>query len=104
MRRSIVQGGMVRLGLRLLSRAPKKVDLAQPANGVAVAAIYVPSEDASGHVDALLVSETDFKPREDFEVRFSDRVFVVRMNRVRYHGRGWHLAGFEVHEERAVTP
>jgi hypothetical protein len=28
-------------------------------------------------------------------------VFVLRMNRVRYHGRGGHLAGFEVGEERA---
>ena len=35
-----------------------------------------------------------------------DRSFVLRMNRVRYHGRGWHLAGFEVSEERvaATTP
>jgi hypothetical protein len=67
---------------------------------VAVQAIYVPSEDTSGNVDALLVAERDFRPREDFEVRFDDRSFVIRMNRVRYHGRGWHLAGFEVSEER----
>ena len=37
--------------------------------------------------------------RERFEVRFDDRSFMVRMNRVRYHGRGWFLAGFEVDEE-----
>ena len=100
MRRSLTQGGTVRLGLRILSHDPKKVELAQPGNGVAVEAVYVPSEDASGHIDALLVAESDFKPQESFEVRFDDRTFVVRMNRVRYHGRGWHLAGFEVSEER----
>lgn len=100
MRRSLAQGGTVRLGLRILSHDPKKVELAQPGNGVAVEAVYVPSEDASGHIDALLVAESDFKPQESFEVRFDDRTFVVRMNRVRYHGRGWHLAGFEVSEER----
>ena len=49
------------------------------------------------------MAESDFRPRESFEVRFDDRVFVVRMNRVRYHGRGWHLAGFEVSEERATA-
>ena len=66
----------------------------------------MPSEDASGHVDALLIAENDFDPRESLEVRFDDRSFVLRMNRVRYHGRGWHLAGFEVSEERvaATTP
>jgi hypothetical protein len=100
MRRSLTQGGTVRLGLRILSNDPKKVELAQPLDGVAVEAVYVPSEDASGHIDALLVAESDFRPREDFEVRFDDRIFVLRMNRVRYHGRGWHLAGFEVSEER----
>jgi hypothetical protein len=103
MRRSLTQGGTVRLGLRVLSHDPKKVELAQPLDGVAVQAIYVPSEDSSGHIDALLVAESDFRPRESFEVRFDDRTFVVRMNRVRYHGRGWHLAGFEVSEERVAT-
>jgi hypothetical protein len=103
MRRSLAQDGTIRLGLRILSRDPKKVELAPPANGVAVEAIYVPSEDASGHIDALLVAESDFRPRESFEVRFDDRLFVVRMNRVRYHGRGWHLAGFEVSEERVTA-
>ncbi len=103
MRRSLIRGGTMRLGLRILSRDPKKVELAQPENGVAVEAVYLPSEDASGHIDALLVAENDFKPRENFEVRFDDRTFVIRMNRVRYHGRGWHLAGFEVSEERVAT-
>ena len=61
----------------------------------------MPSEDASGQVDSLLVSEGDFNPRVSFEARFDDRAFVLRMNHVRYHGRGWYLAGFEVSEERA---
>ena len=56
--------------------------------------------DTSGHRDSLLVAETDFTVRERFEVRFDDRWFVIRMNRVRHHGRGWFLAGFEVDEER----
>lgn len=101
MRRSIHQGGKVRLGLRIVSRSPKPVRLSQPGNGAFVSAIYVPSDDASGQIDSLLVAESDFRLREDFEVRFDDRVFVIRMNHVRYHGRGWHLAGFEVNEERA---
>lgn len=101
MRRTILAGGKVRLGLRILSRDPKKLRLSRPGDGHGVNAIYVPSEDASGQVDALLVAENDFTLRESFEARFDDRVFVLRMNRVRYHGRGWHLAGFEVSEERA---
>jgi hypothetical protein len=101
MRRSINQGSTMRLGLRILSHAPKKLMLARQAGESSVAAIYVPSEDASGQVDSLLVAESDFNTHEDFEVRFDDRAFVIRMNRVRYHGRGWHLAGFEVREERA---
>ena len=106
MRRSISQDRAVRLGLRILSRAPAKVVLVKPAGEGVLEAIYVPSEDASGHVDALLIAENDFDPRESLEVRFDDRSFVLRMNRVRYHGRGWHLAGFEVSEERvaATTP
>ena len=106
MRRSLSQGRTVRLGLRILSHAPRRLRLSQPGNGGGVNAIYVPSQDASGQIDSLLVSESDFNPRESFEVRFDDRVFVIRMNHVRYHGRGWHLAGFEVSEERApgATP
>ena len=64
-------------------------------------AIYLPGREASGHLDTLLVAEPDFTVRERFEVGFDDRTFVIRMNRVRYHGRGWHLAGFEVSEEKA---
>lgn len=101
MRRTINPGGKARLGLRILSRAPKKIRLWRPAHGAAVNAVYVPSEDASGQVDSLLVAESDFLQHESLEARFDDRVFVLRMNRVRYHGRGWHLAGFEVCEERA---
>jgi hypothetical protein len=103
MRRSIHPGGKARLGLRIISRAPKPVRLSQPGEGAGVTAIYVPSDDASGQVDSLLVAESDFRLREDFEVRFEDRVFVIRMNHVRYHGRGWHLAGFEVSEERVTS-
>ncbi len=101
MRRAIHQAGKVCLGLRVVSRSPKLLRLSQPGGSGYVSAIYVPSDDASGQVDSLLVAESDFRLREDFEVRFDDRVFVIRFNRVRYHGRGWHLAGFEVSEERA---
>ena len=101
MRRFIPSGGKAQLGLRILSRAPKKLKLWRPVVGSSVGAIYVPSDDASGQVDSLLVAESDFHQHENLEARFDDRVFVLRMNRVRYHGRGWHLAGFEVSEERA---
>jgi hypothetical protein len=101
MRRVIPSGGKARLGLRILSRAPKKLSLWRPVIDTTVNAIYLPSDDASGQVDALLVAESDFHQHENLEARFDDRVFVLRMNRVRYHGRGWHLAGFEVGEERA---
>jgi hypothetical protein len=101
MRRVIPSGGKARLGLRILSRSPKKLKLWRPVVNGAVSAIYVPSDDASGQVDSLLVAESDFHQHENLEARFDDRVFVLRMNRVRYHGRGWHLAGFEVSEERA---
>lgn len=100
MRRSITPERKVHLGLRILSRSPKMIRLSRPDDGVRLTAIYVPSEDASGQVDSLLVAENDFTLARSFEVRFDDRVFVIRMNHVRYHGRGWHLAGFEVSEER----
>ncbi len=101
MRRVTASGGKARLGLRILSRAPKKLKLWRPVIDSSVSAIYLPSDDASGQVDSLLVAESDFHQHENLEARFDDRVFVLRMNRVRYHGRGWHLAGFEVGEERA---
>ena len=101
MRRSTHREGPTRLGLRILSHTPKKIRLVRPGAYGSIDAIYVPGGDASGDVDSLLVSEQDFETRHNYEVRFDDRLFVIRMNRVRYHGRGWHLAGFEVNEERA---
>jgi hypothetical protein len=101
MRRSSRGMGPTHLGLRILSHRPKKIRLVRPGADGGVDAIYVPGGDASGEVDSLLVSEQDFDTRHNYEVRFDDRMFVIRMNRVRYHGHGWHLAGFEVNEERA---
>lgn len=99
MRRAPGRSGRIRLGLRVLSRDPAKLRLTRPGTERGIDAIYLPGAEASGHLDTLLVSEADFTVRERFEVRFDDRTFMVRMNRVRYHGRGWFLAGFEVDEE-----
>ena len=99
MRRAPGHGRKIRLGLRILSRNPVKLFLARHGTDHGLDAIYLPGKDASGHLDTLLVSEPDFTVRERFEVRFDDRTFTIRMNRARYHGRGWFLAGFEVDEE-----
>lgn len=100
MRREPGKGHKVRLGLRVLSRDPVKLLLAHPGEERGIDALFLPGRDASGQQDALLVAEADFTVRDRFEVRFDDRSFVIRMNRVRHHGRGWFLAGFEVDEER----
>ena len=94
-------GTKTRLGLKVLSREPKKLELLGRGSRTGVDAIYMPGADSAGHLDTLLVSEIDFDRHGDLEARFNDRTFVLRMNRVRYHGRGWHLAGFEVSEEKA---
>jgi hypothetical protein len=94
-------GAKTRLGLKVLSREPKKLELLGRGSGRTLDAIYMPGSDTAGHLDTLLVSEIDFDRHGDLEARFDDLTFVIRMNRVRYHGRGWHLAGFEVAEERA---
>jgi hypothetical protein len=99
MRRSTAEGRKVRLGLRILTREPTRLFLARPGTDKGLEAIYLPGREASGHLDTLLVAEPDFTVRERFEVGFDDRAFVIRMNRARYHGRGWFLAGFEVEEE-----
>ncbi len=100
MRREPGKGHRTRLGLRVLSHDPVKILLARPGEEHGIDAIYLAGPDTSGHQDALLVAEADFTVRDRFEVRFDDRSFVIRMNRVRHHGRGWFLAGFEVDEER----
>jgi hypothetical protein len=97
-------GQKTRLGLKVLSREPKKLQLLGRGSGRSLDAIYMPGSDSAGHLDTLLVSEIDFDRHGDLEARFDDRNFVLKMNRVRYHGRGWHLAGFEVSEEKAKQP
>ncbi len=94
-------GTKTRLGLKVLSREPKKLKLHGRGSGKNLDALYLPGQDTAGHLDTLLVSEIDFDTHGDLEARFDDRTFLLRMNRVRYHGRGWHLAGFEVIEEKA---
>lgn len=88
------------LGLRVISRNPKKVTLRVVGGGGVVEAIYIPGEDKAGYRDTLLVSHADFERQDPLKVVLADRVFILRLNRVRYHGNGWHLAGFEVLEEQ----
>ena len=66
-----------------------------------VEAIYLPGEDRSGYQDMFLVSHSDFERGGVLKVLTQDRAFSLKFNRVRYHGAGWHLAGFEVVEEGA---
>jgi hypothetical protein len=88
------------LGLRVISRNPRKLSLRVVGSGGMVEALFIPGEDKAGYRDTLLVSHADFERQEPLKVVLADRVFILRLNRVRYHGNGWHLAGFEVLEEQ----
>lgn len=89
------------LGLRVLSRDSRRLTLQVVGSGQVVEAIYLPGEDRSGYQDMFLVSHSDFERGGVLKVLTQDRAFLLKLNRVRYHGSGWHLAGFEVVEEGA---
>lgn len=89
------------LGLRVLSRDSRRLTLQVAGSGQVVEAIFLPGEDRSGYQDMFLVSHSDFERGGVLKVLTQDRAFLLRFNRVRYHGAGWHLAGFEVVEEAA---
>lgn len=104
-RRVPQEAGLTRLGLRVVSRAPHRLVLSEAGLlGGNVTTLFVPGADTSGHQDAILVAEKDFNAKDWYEVRFDDRTFLLRMNRIRHHGRSWCLAGFEVQEKRPAAP
>lgn len=88
------------LGLRVISRNPRKLTLRVAGSGERVEVIFIPGDDKGGYRDMLLVSQGDFERQGPLKAVLSDRVFMLKLNRVRYHGNGWHLAGFEVIEEQ----
>jgi hypothetical protein len=100
-RRVAQPGSPTRFGVRVLSRALHRLDIAQGAARTPTQALYLAGPDSSGRQDAVLVAQGDFDPLADYEIRFADRLYRVQLNRVRYQGRGWLLAGVEVVEERA---
>ncbi len=100
-RRVSVPGSPTRLGARILSREMVRLSLARQGARAASPALYLPGGDSSGRGDAILVSQSDFDPRATLEIRFPDRVYAVKLNRIRHQGRGWLLAGLEVGSERA---
>lgn len=94
--------GRVVIGVRKLSAAARRVALSSGGRRGAArrTAIFVPGEDRGGRQDAWLVSESGFDVRSEFEACVGERIYRLRLNRVRERGRGWVLAGFEVLEAR----
>lgn len=103
-RRVLHPGSPTRFGLRVLARELHRLEIAKGADRKPTQALYLAGTDSSGRQDAILVAQSDFDPVSDYDIRFSDRVYRVHLNRVRYQGRGWLLAGLEVAEERAERP
>lgn len=103
-RRVAVPGSPTRLGARVLSHDMVKLSLARAGSRAGAAALFLPGADSCGRGDCLLVSQSDFDPRAPMEIAFPDRVYDVRLNRIRHQGRGWVLAGLEVAGERPGAP
>jgi hypothetical protein len=102
-RRVCDPGSKTRLGARVLSRDMKKLALARSGAKAGVQGLFLPGADSSGRGDAVVVAQSDFDPHALLEIHYPDRVYVVRLNRIRHLGRGWVLAGLEVVEEQART-
>ncbi len=103
-RRVAQPGSPTRFGVRILSRALHRLEIAKGEGRVPTQALYLAGNDSSGRQDSVLVAQGDFDPLGDYEIRFRDRAYRVQLNRVRYQGRGWLLAGVEVVEERVERP
>ena len=103
-RRVLQAGSPTRFGLRVLARELHRLEIAKGGDGKPTQALYLAGNDSSGRQDAILIAQSDFDPIADYDIRFADRAYRVQLNRVRYQGRGWLLAGLEVVEERAERP
>jgi hypothetical protein len=99
-RRVAIPGTPTRFGARVLSGDMKSITLACEGKGAGVKALFVAGHDSSGRGDSIVVSSSDFDPEAIHEVQFADRVYRVRLNRLRHRGRGWVLAGLEVVDAR----
>jgi len=99
--------GRVLIGVRQLSAAVQRLAVTR-SSGKSVSRheqlLFVPGKDGSGRQDAFLIAESALADRAAFEAEVGDQTFSLRINRVRDHGRGWALAGFEIFAMRKHAP
>jgi hypothetical protein len=87
------------LGVHRLAGSAHLIDARwEPSTGKAedLRMVFVRGEDSSGRHDACLVGERTFAERGKIIVTANGKRYALRLNRIRDHGRGWVLAGFEV--------
>jgi hypothetical protein len=90
--------GMISLGVQLLCDPALQPGTAalQPAAGPSETYIFVPGADGTGRRDGFLVSYRALESPEPHTLAAGGRTYSLAFNRVRQHGRGWALAGFEI--------
>jgi hypothetical protein len=100
--------GQVFLGVQLLTEAAQPLKLSQVvsfdngnANGTY---LFVPGADESGQHDAFLVSDKTYELQASYSTHVGNDAFTLKFNRVRFKGRGWILAGFEILPEPKRAP
>ncbi len=88
------------VGVEVLAYRPILVQLGRRGEGSPVAALYLPGNDTSGKLDAILVPIGDFRVGDRYLLRLDDGEYRVCLNRIMRKGADWIRAGFEV-ESRA---
>ena len=88
--------GEMRVGLEVLSYRPVRVDLEPESGGEPARALYLPGQDETGRLDAILVQARDFASGDAFRLEAGDATWRVRMSRIVRKGADWIKARFEI--------
>jgi hypothetical protein len=98
-RKFLASEGGSRITVNWIGREPRRVTLrpcAPDASAEEVQAIYLPGQDASGQLDSLVLSQSQYTRCSIYDLELGGSTFRIRLNRVRTQGRGWAMAGYEI--------
>lgn len=91
------------IGVQLLSKAPlaATASMTTPhAGAVSFGVIFFTGDADNGNNDALIMSDATYRFDAPLSVQLGKIGFDLRPGRVRKHGRGWKLVGFDVDATR----
>jgi hypothetical protein len=90
-----VRGEML-AGIEVLSFRPMRLQLRPMDASPAIEVLYLPGQDASGKLDAILVRIADFNATMHYALRAGATTYQVRLNRITNKGADWIKVRFEI--------